>query len=307
MATIATVDRGGFIESWHEGLAVLLDADGEVVESHGDVHEQYILARSSLKPLYAAGMLAQGVVIDDERQLALACASHGRLTMHADLAREMAEALEVTEDELQCPVTELRDGGETSRFAHMCVGKHIAMVAAAKQTGDLDYRRMDHPVQQRLRETVAELTGVEPQASVADGCGAPVHSTTAVGLARAYRQLAIAGGSSVEAELLRSGDAMLHHPEIVEAPGKPDTVMGSVLTAIAKFGAEGTVAVTLPTGTTAVTHCFDGARRAATVAALDMLVRAGVIPADAVQQHAAELELVHPGAVVRSALGDRAV
>lgn len=302
MTTIAHVDRGGFIESWHEGLAVLIDADGAVVESHGDVSDQHFLARSSLKPLYAAGLLAQGVVIDDERQLALACASHGRLEMHSQLARTMASDLGVEVDWLRCPVTEARDGSETSRFAHMCVGKHIAMLSAARQHDDLDYLRPDHPVQQRLRATVAELTGVEPEASVADGCGAPVHSTTAVGLARAYRQLAVASGASSERELLLAGTAMLHHPEVIEAEGKPDTVIGTVLTAIAKFGAEGTVAITLPTGMTAVTHCFDGARRAATVAALDMLVRAGAVPADAVEQHATELELVHPGAVVRSAL-----
>ena len=303
MTTIAKVDRGGFIESWHEGLAVLLGVDGAVVEEHGDVRSQHFLARSSLKPLYAAGLLGQGVVIENERQLALACASHGRLAMHSSLAADMAAALGVDEDELQCPVTEPRDGSEAGRFAHMCVGKHIAMVAAAKQQGGADdYRNAEHLVQQRLRAVVAELTGDEAQASVADGCGAPVHSTTAVGLARAYRQLAVAGGSSVEEELLRAGRAMISHPEVIEAAGKPDTVIGSVFSAICKFGAEGTVAITLPTGVTAVTHCFDGARRAATVAALDMLVRAGHIPADAVEQNAEALELRHPGAKVLSAL-----
>ena len=300
---IAIVDRAGFTESWHTGVAVLVDRDGEVLEQHGSVDAQHILPRSSLKPLYAASMLALGTELADDRHLALACASNGRLPMHVELAAEMADALSVEETELLCPPMRPAAGGEAARLAHMCVGKHLLMAKTARQfEADLPYTDLAHPLQERLREDLERLTGVQTRASVADGCTAPVHSTSAAGFARAFRQLSVDAGDPLAAELLRAGAAMRRHPALVEAPGKPDTVVGQAFDCVAKFGAEGTLAITMPDGVTAVAHCFDGARRAATVAAVDMLARHGAIPDDTIERYANELELRHSGAVVRPVL-----
>lgn len=300
---IAVVDRGGFRESWHTGVAVLLDADGEMLEQHGSIDSQHILPRSTLKPIYAASMLALGTELDDERYLALACASNGRLPMHVELAREMAAALGVDESGLLCPPMRPAGGGTPARLAHMCVGKHLMMRATARSFGtDLPYIDVTHPLQKRLREDLERLTGEATRASVPDGCGAPVHSTTVFGFARAYRQLAIDAGDPLAPHLLRAGTAMRNHPAIIEAPGKPDTVIAEAFDCTAKFGAEGTVAITMPDGVTAVAHCFDGARRAANAAAVDMLARHGAIPEDALERYGAELELVHPGALVKPVL-----
>lgn len=300
---IAVVDRGGFHESWHTGVAVLLDADGNVAEQHGSIDTRHILPRSTLKPIYAASMLALGTAVTDERQLALACASNGRLPMHIDLAQQLAEALGIEESELLCPPMRPAEGGDPARIAHMCVGKHIMMRASARAfDSDLPYTSAEHPLQQHLRRDLERLTGEQTRASVADGCGAPVHSTTVLGFARAYRQLAVDAGDTLAPQLLRAGAAMRNNPEVVEAPGKPDTVIGESFDCIAKFGAEGTVAITMPDGMTAVAHSFDGARRAANVAAVDILARHGAVPADALEQYAHELELVHAGARVKPVL-----
>lgn len=300
---IAVVDRGGFTESWHTGVAVLIDADGAVLEQHGSIDAQHVLPRSSLKPLYAASMLALGTTLEGDRQLALACASNGRLPMHIELAEEMAAALGVEEDQLLCPPMGPATGGEASRLAHMCVGKHLLMARTARGFDTtLPYTDVAHPLQARLRQDLERLTGVPTRASVADGCTAPVHSTTTLGFARAFRQLTVDGGDPLAEHLLRAGAAMRQHPALVEAPGKPDTVVAESFDCIAKFGAEGTLAITMPNGMTAVAHCFDGTRRAATVAAVDMLARHGALPGDALERYASELELQLSGAVVKSAL-----
>lgn len=302
---IAAVDRGGFRESWHTGLAVLLDADGSVLEQHGSVESQHMLPRSALKPLYAASMLALGVDVTGDQQLALACASNGRLPLHTAVAHELAASLGVEETQLLCPPA--RPAGdataEPGRIVHMCVGKHLMMSAAARLfDSELPYTDAAHPLQQQLRDDLERLTGELTRATVPDGCTAPVHSTTVLGFARAFRQLAVEAGDALAPQLLRAGAAMRQHPDMVEAPGKSDTVIAEAFDCIVKFGAEGTVAIAMPNGVTAIVHCFDGARRAANAAALDMLARHGAIPADALERLASELELQHSGAAVSPTL-----
>ena len=290
---IAVVDRGGFHESWHTGSAILLAADGSVVESHGDVDARPVLARSSLKPIYAASMLALGVDLADERFLALAAASNGGLPMHQVVAAEMAASLGVTENETLV------------KFSHMCIGKHLHMRAAARLfDAGQHYADPAHPLQRQLLADLERLAGESTTVTVADGCGAPVHATTLTGFARAFRQLAVDGGDANSEHLLRAGRAMRAHPDIVEAPGKPDTVIGGEFDCIMKSGAEGTVAIAMPDGTTAVAHCYDGARRAAMAAVIDLLTRHGALPTDAASRFSRELELQLPGAQVRSALAD---
>ena len=75
-----------------------------------------------------------------------------------------------------------------------CSGKHAGMLVTCALNGwDLaTYREPDHPLQQAIAETYAELTG-EPVAAVAvDGCGAPLLSASLIGLARAFARLATA-------------------------------------------------------------------------------------------------------------------
>lgn len=289
---IAAVDRGGFIESWHAGAAVLLGSDGSILEQHGPVSDRPVLARSSLKPLYAASMLAAGADLADERFLALAAASNDGLEMHSQLAGEMAASLGVDHSAALVKLT------------HMCIGKHLHMVATASamEPSELHYADPAHPLQRLLLADLERIAGETVTTTVADGCGAPVHATTLLGFARAYRQLAVDEGDASSEHLLRVGRAMRSHPEVVEAPGKPDTVLGSEFGGIVKSGAEGTVAIAMPDGVTAVAHCFDGARRASIAATVDMLTRHGALPGDAATRLARELQLQLPGAVVRSAL-----
>ena len=79
-----------------------------------------------------------------------------------------------------------------------CSGKHAAMLATCRLNGwDVDgYREPDHPLQQAIPTTLEELTGHEVTNVAVDGCGAPLFSTTLVGLARAFSRLATATGGS---------------------------------------------------------------------------------------------------------------
>ncbi len=96
---IAEVVRNGFVEGVHFGAAVLLDADGTVVASAGDV-DAPMLPRSTNKPLQAAGMRELGLRLDGPL-LALSAASHWGQSFHLDGVRAILAEGQVAESALQ--------------------------------------------------------------------------------------------------------------------------------------------------------------------------------------------------------------
>lgn len=284
---LAVIERDGFVEAEHHGVAVVIDPDGTVIESHGDSTRAF-LSRSSLKPLYAAALIDAGLIALEPDHAALASASHFAEQQHIDTAAAMAALHGVDEHALRClPMT--APDGTKRRFAHMCVGKHIALAAAARTMGaGAHYWADDHPLAAVLRDSLAAAAD-EPIRQVArDGCGALVFPTTAVGLARAFRRLAPDGSGAHRVV----GDAMRAHPTLVDGTGKPDAVVIAATGCATKFGAEGTQAMVAPDGTTAVVKTADGARRAGSPVALALLERAGAVPAGTLDRLAEPLGLL---------------
>lgn len=290
---LAVVERDGFTESEHRGVAVVIDPGGTVIEAHGDIHAPF-LARSALKPLYAAALLDAGLLEIEPAHAALASASHWGDQEHLDTAVAMAERLGVAEDALYCPPMKAPDG-TLRRFAHMCVGKHIALAAAARAlSAPADYWADDHQLATVLRDGLATAAGEPIAVTAHDGCGALVFPTSPLGLARAFRRLApdgVGGGRAV-------GDAMRAHPTLIDGTGRPDAVVIAATGCATKFGAEGTQAIVAPDGTTAVVKTADGARRAGAPVVLALLERVGAIPLGTLDHLAEPLGLVQRSADV---------
>lgn len=292
-ALLAVVERDGFTESEHHGVAVVIDPDGAVIESHGDITRAF-LARSSLKPLYVATLIDAGLIELEPAHAALASASHWADQEHIDTAVAVAAAHSISEDALRCPPMRAPDG-TMRRFAHMCVGKHIALAAAARTMGaSADYWADEHPLAAVLREGLSAAAGEPIEQFAHDGCGAIVFPTTAVGLARAFRRLAPNGPGAHRLV----GDAMRAHPTLIDGAGRPDAVVIAATGCATKFGAEGTQACVAPDGTTVVVKTADGARRAGAPVALALLERTGAIPAGTLDGVAAQLGLVQLSAEV---------
>ncbi|WP_072314399.1 asparaginase [Agrococcus sp. Marseille-P2731] len=284
---LAVVERDGFDESEHRGVAVVIDPSGTVVEAHGDIARPF-LARSSLKPLYAAALIDAGLLELEPAHAALASASHHAEQQHLDTAQAMAALHGVDEQHLRCTPMRAPDGSQR-RFAHMCSGKHIGLAAAARALGaPAEYWRDDHPLTGVLRDGLAAAAGERIDGLAHDGCGAVVFPTTPVGLACAFRRLAPDGVGAHR----RIGDAMRAHPTLIDGTGKPDAVVIEATGCATKFGAEGTQAMVAPDGTTAVVKTADGARRAGAPVALALLERAGAIPAGTLDRLAEPLGLL---------------
>jgi L-asparaginase II len=290
---VAEIVRSGFVEGHHYGSVVALEADGRVSWSVGDV-ESPILPRSCNKPLQVVGMLRAGLDLDGEL-LALAAASHSGEAFHLEGARRILASAGLDESALQTPPDYpiddqareeyIRAGGQKSRLAMNCSGKHAAMLATCVANGwDIaTYLDPEHPLQVAIAETFADLTGEKVEVVAVDGCGAPLLSTSLGGLARAFRSVALATSGPEK----RVADAIRTHPEFTSGSRRDEaTLLRAIPGAIGKAGAESCYAVALADGRAVALKTDDGAPRVRPVLMAAALERLGATRDDGVDADA---------------------
>ncbi len=281
---LAEVVRSGFVEGRHHGSVVVLDAGGEVVARAGDPYGP-IFPRSSNKLMQAAAMLAAGLPVDDDADLALAAASHAGEPFHVERVRAILARAGLDETALRCPpdlplygpaqADVLRAGGGARPVDMNCSGKHAGMLLTCRTAGwsTVDYLEPEHPVQRLCRGSVEELTGEAVAAVGVDGCGAPVFTTSLVGLARAFLTAVHAPAGSVPR---RVADGMRAHPELMSGTGREDALlMRAVPDLLTKSGAEGVGAAAIPGVGAVAVKIDDGAARARMPVLIDALRRLG--------------------------------
>ncbi len=305
---LAEIVRSGFVEGHHYGSAVALAADGSTVYAAGDVTSP-VLPRSCNKPLQVVGMLRAGLDLDGEL-LAVACASHSGEPFHVDAVRRILAGAGLDESHLQTPPdfpldddareAVIRAGGHRAPVLMNCSGKHAAMLATCVVNGwDLaSYREPDHPLQQAIAESFADLTG-EPVTTVAvDGCGAPLLSASLTGLARGFAATATAA----EGPERRVAEAIRAHPAFVSGTTRDErALLTAIPGAIGKAGAESCYAVALPDGRAFALKHDDGAPRARPVTMAALLERLGVDVEAGVDTDAVRRTGLAPAARRRSA------
>lgn len=271
---VAVAERSGFVESVHHGAVVVLDHDGAVAWSVGDV-ERPVYARSALKPLQAAAMLDAGLAVDD-RLLAVVCASHDGRPEPVAVVGELLAGVGLDAGDLEnTPAWPLdgeaheaavRDGDGPASILQNCSGKHAGMMATAVANGwpTAGYTAEDHPVQRTILDALVRSTAAAIEHVGVDGCGAPTPTVSLLALARAVRALAIGGH--------RVHRAMTAYPELVGGPRRDVTLlMQAVPGLLVKDGAEGVQVAALPDGRAVALKIADGAARArapVTIAAL---------------------------------------
>jgi L-asparaginase II len=240
-----TAVRGETVESVHRVHAVAV-RDGEVVASAGDPGFVSVM-RSAATPIQAQP-LARAREDLDERDLAIASASH--LADEAQLAA--VEALlakaPATEDDLECGPF------QGSRLKHNCSGKHAGMLALchARAWPYQGYRLAEHPCQQEMLAEVAELVGTNEIPTAVDGCGVVTFALPLERMAEAFTRIdeRIAG-------------AMRAYPELIRGPEALDTnLMQTGPGWTAKGGAEGLLCAAGPNGLGIALKVEDGQQRA---------------------------------------------
>jgi L-asparaginase II len=280
---VAEIVRSGFVEGHHYGSIVVLETDGSVAWSVGDV-ESPILPRSCNKPIQALGMLRAGLDLDGEL-LALACASHSGEPFHVEGVRRILSGAGLTEADLQTPPGYplddaareelIRNGGQPAPVTMNCSGKHAAMLATCVGNGwdTGTYLSPSHPLQRVIAETFADLTEEPVAVTAVDGCGAPLLSASLVGLARAFRSLATAEAGPER----RVAEAIRAFPEWTSGTRRDEaTLLRAIPGAIGKAGAESCYAMALSDGRAVALKTDDGAPRVRPVLMGAALERMGV-------------------------------
>lgn len=297
---VAEIVRSGFVEGHHYGSVVALDSDGMLDWYVGDV-VSHILPRSCNKPIQAAAMVAEGLKLDGEL-LALAGASHSGEPFHIEAVRRILADAGLEESALQTPPdypiddiareAYLRAGQSKSSIAMNCSGKHAAMLATCAANGwdTATYLSPEHPLQQAIKRRFASLTGEPVEAVAVDGCGAPLLSASLVGLAQAFRAVAVATNGP-EAKVAQ---AFRDHPEFASGTRRDEArLLRAIPGAIGKAGAESCYAVALPDGRTIALKTDDGAARARPVLMAAALRRLGVDSDSGVDSEAVRETGVH--------------
>jgi L-asparaginase II len=284
---LVEVERSGFVESRHRGVAVALNADGTEAVCWGDPAKP-IFPRSTVKPFQAVALVRAGLQLEGEL-LALAAASHSGEKFHVTAAEKILFDSGLTADDLQCPIgwpmeaaaerNVIRAGGGPSRLLMNCSGKHAAMLATCVLNGwpTATYLDVEHPLQQLVREVIEEAVGEQAAAVGVDGCGAPLFAISPLGLARAFRKLLQAAEGTAEHKVAA---AMRAHPEWTSGTRREEKkLMRAIPGLLIKCGAEGVDAFALDDGRAGVVKIEDGSMRARTPVTVALLRALGIADA----------------------------
>jgi L-asparaginase II len=206
--------------------------DGEVIASAGDAGLVCFM-RSSSKPLQALPLARSRDDLDD-RDLAIASASHLADPAQLEAVRGLLAKAPAREDELECGP----EGKPPRRINHNCSGKHAGMLALCRARGwrSEGYRLEGHRAQRAMLEAHAEATevGEDSMQTGVDGCGVVTFALPLERMAHAFARFeSLEGGPRVAA-------AMRAHPDLIRGPAAADTRLMKALPGwIAKGGAEG--------------------------------------------------------------------
>lgn len=282
---LAIASRSDLDESVHFGAAVGLAPNGDIEFAWGDPGV-VVYPRSSLKPMQAVAMVRAGLRIAPEL-LALVCASHDGTLMHQAAAERILHDAGLTATDLgntaSLPLDEatardvLRSGGGSTALQMNCSGKHAGMLATCVLHGwahDATYLDQQHPLQQAITAAVDELCAETHDHIGVDGCGAPTHAMSLLGLARAFRAISNGDAGPAGREVHH---AMTAHPVMVGGEHRDvTTFMRQVPGLMAKDGADGVFAAALPDGRAIALKIADGANRARPPVMVAALARLGV-------------------------------
>ncbi|MGV8936232.1 MAG: asparaginase [Allorhizobium sp.] len=288
------VTRGNRVESRHRGLAVIVDGDGTVVFSAGDV-DAAVFPRSACKAMQALPLVESGAADAygfGNRELALSCSSHNGEDEHVATAASMLSRAGRDVDTLECGahwsfdektlIHQARTLDKPTALHNNCSGKHSGFVCACCHIGydPKGYVGYEHPLQADIRGVMEALTGTPLGADNCgtDGCSIPTYAVPLKALAHGFARMATGTGlAPIRARAsTRLIEACMAEPFYVAGTKRFCTRLMQVAHGkiFAKTGAEGVFCAVLPeTGMSIAVKAEDGSTRAAEAMIAGLLAR----------------------------------
>lgn len=281
---LVEVTRGGLVESRHRGSVVVVDADGGVVQSIGNV-ESPVFPRSAIKAIQALPLVESGAAEKfdfSDSEIALACSSHSGEPGHVEAAASMLKKIGLDHTGLECgchrPTDEIANlklaeqQQEPIALHNNCSGKHAGFLCFACHMGidHAGYIEREHAVQRHVKDAMEALTGAvhaEDHCGT-DGCSIPTYAVPLKSIALGFAKFA----SGIGLEPMRANAAKRIFKACTENPwyvAGTDRACTQIMEAgkgrvMAKTGAEGVYCAAIPElGLGVAIKCDDGATRSA--------------------------------------------
>jgi L-asparaginase II len=274
IAPLARLTRAGINESFHQGVAALMDRSGQLIESLGNTSKP-IYPRSAIKPIQALVMRELGLELSGE-ELVITMASHAGTQAHVELVNTVLAQAGLDESSLLCPVAFPSNPAaralviKKTRTQMNCSGKHAGFLATAKLNGwsTENYLELDHPLQQKVLAKLELWAEEQVSVSTQDGCGAPLFAISTLGLAKAMATFA-----QHDQVLMDTAKA---NPWVIGDHESPDAVFLEH-GIMAKIGAEGVFVAITDSGHSVAVKIADGSIRAAPAVAAKLLLNHNLI------------------------------
>jgi L-asparaginase II len=197
--------RGEVLESFHTGVVCIVDKNGEIIFSLGDIN-QVCFPRSALKFFQVIPLLESGAVKEfnfNLEEIALMCGSHNGETRHLKVVDSILRKIGLSQKNLKCGAqyptltvdkNEMIKSGLQPRDIHNnCSGKHAGFLAMCVYAGYSieDYLENTHPLHQEIKRITAEMHEYPESKLVTaiDGCSAPIFALPVFNQAIGYKNL----------------------------------------------------------------------------------------------------------------------
>ena len=189
---LVEVYRNKVLESFHRGIVCVVDNDGKIIYSEGDVN-QICYPRSAMKFLQVLPLIENGGIEKfgfSLEEIAVMCGSHNAEKEHLRVVNSILQKIGLDKEKLFCGPqypTSKKDSDELVRknekphhIHNNCSGKHAGMLALCVLLGvsTEDYINPNHPIQKLILDVCAEMYEYEKGKIVIakDGCSAPIFS-----------------------------------------------------------------------------------------------------------------------------------
>ncbi len=206
--------RKSWVENIHRGAFCLIESNGKVIFSAGDIKTP-IFPHSAIKAMQALAMFKSGAVEKfslTDKEIALACASHNGEQVHVDGVRLFLEKIDCSVNDLECgchaPIgRQARKDFFTSKdllspIYNACSGKHAGMLAVSRALGEpiAGYSEPNHKVQKMVRFCIEQVIdqGLFEDKCATDGCSIPTFAAPLSAFAFGFARMSSGFGLSDE-------------------------------------------------------------------------------------------------------------